>query len=174
MRLKVDAGARHCVSVRNFWQTHHININIKHLVWKQRELLQVMIASANRFSPRFGGQQREVYDAVFLICSCGLLAFGHGDRPCQRLSGRDTSRVRVQRRCSFQLPLRVVFAMRPGLPSEPGCFQRKPALTGMSAEDHSRQLCQVRSMSVNKPISDTPSVTPSQAPNVGVVNGRAM
>jgi hypothetical protein len=61
---------------------------------KQRALLQVKIVSANRFPPRLR-QQREVYDAVFLICSCCRLAFGHRDRSSQRLSGRDTSGVRI-------------------------------------------------------------------------------
>jgi hypothetical protein len=111
-----------------------------------REWLQVEIASVTAFAPRLGAT-KEVYDAVFLVCSCGLLAFGHGGRACQRLSGRDTSRVRLQRRCSFQLPLPVVSSLCGRVyQSEPGCFHRKPTLSGV--QDKANSLRQPTSKAV--------------------------
>jgi hypothetical protein len=45
------------------------------------ELLQVLVVTDNSFPPHWG-QEREFYDAVFLTCSCCLLAFGYRDCPC--------------------------------------------------------------------------------------------
>jgi hypothetical protein len=67
-----------------------------------------LFASGRAFRASLRGAGRESYDAIYLVCSCGVLAFGHGDRPGQRVSGRDASCVQLQRRCSFQLSLRVV------------------------------------------------------------------
>ena len=54
------------------------------------------------------------YDAIYFVCSCGVIGFGHGDGPGKRVSGRDAPCVQLQRRCSFHLPLRVIFSMPAG------------------------------------------------------------
>jgi hypothetical protein len=77
---------------------------------------QSWFASGRSFAASLWGAEGSFYDAVYFVCSCGVLAFGHGDRPGQRVSGRDASCVQLQRRRSFQLPLRLAFVTRPGSP----------------------------------------------------------
>ena len=60
--------------------------------------------------------KREAHDAVYFICSCGALAFGHEDRLGQGVSGRDASCVQ----------LTTALSRKPGAPKALSSSRKNP------------------------------------------------